>query len=119
MLFTQFLIILIIAGELCYFSQVQARLAHNMRYVIDDVIRSTKIPHLKIFINRYFIRGICLVKVCTVHLRTQARCSYYDFIEPYITVYSRKYVNQINNKTVFYRSQKAAISLLFSKPEMA
>ena len=38
MLFTQFLIILTIAGELCYFGQVQARLAHNMCYVINDVI---------------------------------------------------------------------------------
>ena len=38
MLFTQFLIILTIAGELCYFSQVQARLARNMCCVINDVI---------------------------------------------------------------------------------
>ena len=70
MLFMQFLIILTIAGELCYFGQVQARLAHNMCYVINDVIRLKGIPHF----------------------------------------YSTKYVNQINNKTGFYRSQKAAIS---------
>ena len=38
MLFTQFLIILTIAEELCYFGQVQARFAHNMCYVINAVI---------------------------------------------------------------------------------
>ena len=65
----QFLIILTIAGELCYFSQAQARLAHNICYIINDAIRLKGIPHIKISINRYFIHGICLVKVCTVHLR--------------------------------------------------
>ena len=38
MLFTQFLMILTIAGELRYFSYVHARLAHNMCYVINDVV---------------------------------------------------------------------------------
>ena len=83
-------------------------------YVVNDIIFLKGISQLKIFINRKFIHGICLVKVCIVHtvVAIEAQCSYHDFIEPYITVYSRKYVNQINNKTVFYHSQKAAISLL-------
>ena len=69
MLFTKFLIILTIAGELCCFGQVQARLAHIMCYVINDVLRLKGIPQVKILINKYFINGICLIKVCTVHLR--------------------------------------------------
>ena len=71
MLFTQFLIILTIAGELCYFGQVQARLAHNMCYVINDIIRLKGIPHVKILINRYFINGICFIKVCMFQIVLQ------------------------------------------------
>ena len=49
----------------------------------------------------------------------QAQCSDFLLYEVYITVYSRKVDNQLNNKTIFHRIKKAAISILFSKQAMA